>query len=311
MVMYDVIIIGSGPAGLVSAMYTSRLRLKNLVISDMNLPSQILFTEKIENFPGFSESINPAELLDRFKRQAQNFGANFLKEKVIKIEKEGNFWVVKTNKGSYKTISIIVASGAHPKKLGVEGEDKFLGKGVSYCAVCDAPFFKDKEIVVVGGGDTAVEETLYLAKFARKITLIHRRNSLRATKILQERLFSLSCLKIEWNSVLKKIEGKESIEKVKIVNIQTQKEKEISCQGVFIFVGIAPNTEFLKDIVDLDKNGFVIVDKKMRTSQEGIFSCGDCTDISLRQVVVAAGCAAIASISAKEYIEKVKGIEYK
>ncbi len=308
---YDVIIIGRGPAGLTSAVYTARSRLNTLVLGRQDLPSQLSLTDVVENYPGFPQGIKAYQLLERLENQAEKFGAQLKYEKVEKIERKEDKWQIIGRNQRYQTISLIVATGTKPKKLGVKGEEEFLGKGISYCAVCDAPFFKDKNVVVIGGGNTAIEEALYLAKFAKKITLVHRRQMLRATKILQERIFSHNKIEIEWNSLLKEIKGEDKVKSVKLWNIKEEQEKEIFCQGVFIFVGNTPNTEFLKGVVELNQERFVVVDKDMATSQQGIFACGDCTDVSLKQVATAIGTASLAGVKAKDYVENYKGIAYK
>ena len=219
--------------------------------------------------------------------------------------------IVKTEDQEYKTLSIILASGAEARKLNIPGEEEFRGKGVSYCGTCDAPFFKDRKIVVVGGGDTAIEEALYLSKFAREITVIHRRDRLRATQILQERIFSNKKINFSWNSIPLKILGKDKVEGILIKDVKTSEEKEIPCQGVFVFVGNLPNTKFLKGIIKLDDRGYIITDDNMMSTQEGIYACGDVRKKLLRQVVTACGEGATAAFTAQKYVEELKGTSYK
>ncbi|MGB6607906.1 MAG: FAD-dependent oxidoreductase, partial [Atribacterota bacterium] len=229
----------------------------------------------------------------------------------IKEDAEDKVKIVKINNQEYKTLTIILASGAEASKLGVLGEEELRGRGVSYCATCDAPFFKDQKIVVVGGGDTAIEEALYLTKFVREVTIIHRRDRLRATKILQERVFSNKKINFAWDSVVIKILGKEKVEGILIQNKKTGEEKEVPCQGVFIFVGYVPNSKFLKELVKLDKRGYILTDNNMMTSQEGIYACGDVRKKILKQVVTACGEGATAAFAAQKYIEELKGVSYK
>lgn len=307
--MYDVIIIGGGPAGLAAGIYVCRARLKSLLIENENLLSQVTFTDRIENYPGFPEGINGFDLLEKFKKQAKDFGLEFSIGNIKGIKhKEEDLWQIETEDKIYESLSIIVATGARPKKLGVEGEDRFLGKGVSYCAVCDGPLFKEKDVAVMGGGDTAAEEALFLTRFAKKIYLIHRRNSLRATKILEERLFSNRKIEIIWDSVVEEIFGKEKVEKIKIKNVKTKEKKEIQCNAVFISIGFMPNTEIFKNLLDLDESGYIITDEGMKTSQRGIFACGDCRKKSLRQIVTAVSDGAIAGFFSAKYIEELKGV---
>jgi len=313
--IYDVIIIGAGPSGLTAAIYTSRARLKTLLLEGLSVSSQALVTDKIENYPGFPEGIGGFEMIDRFKKQAKLFGTEFVVEDVNSIQpskRQGaNIWQVEVKEKIYYSLSVIIASGAQFKVLGVEGEKRLLGKGVSYCAVCDGAFFKDKDIVVVGGGDTAAEEALFLTRFAKKITLIHRRDRLRATRILQERIFANKKISIIWNSVLNEIIGGSKVQGVRVTDVKTKKETDISCNGVFIFVGLVPNTNFVKDTIKLDENGYVIAEGSMKTSRDGIFACGDCRQTILRQVVTACGDGAFAAFSAQQYVENLKDTAYK
>ncbi|MBU4350463.1 FAD-dependent oxidoreductase, partial [bacterium] len=219
--------------------------------------------------------------------------------------------IIKINNKEYKTMAIILASGVEASKLGVPGEEELRGRGVSYCATCDAPFFKDQKIVVVGGGDTAIEEALYLTKFVQEVTIVHRRDRLRATKILQERVFSNKKINFAWDSLAIKILGKEKVEGVLIQNKKTGEEKEIFCKGVFVFVGNIPNSKFLNEMIKLDQKGYILTDDNMMTSQEGIYACGDIRKKLLRQVVTACGEGAIAAFAAQKYIEELKGTSYK
>jgi thioredoxin reductase (NADPH) len=313
--IYDAIIIGGGPAGLTAGIYLSRARMNTLLIEKALPGGQAILTEIIENYPGFPLGITGPELMQKMEEQAVGFGLKIeygeVEEIKIKEGKEDKVRIVKINNKEHKTLTIILASGAEASKLEVPGEEELRGRGVSYCATCDAPFFKNQKIVVVGGGDTAIEEALYLTKFVREVTIIHRRDRLRATKILQERVFANKKINFTWDSVATKILGKEKVEGVLIQNKKTGEEKEIFCQGVFVFVGNVPNSKFLNEIIKLDKKGYILTDNNMMTSQEGIYACGDVRKKLLRQVVTACGEGATAAFAAQKYIEELKGTSYK
>jgi thioredoxin reductase (NADPH) len=304
---YDVVIIGGGPSGLTAGIYTSRARLKTLVIESFSVPCQALATDHIENYPGFPDGINGFELIEKFKKQAGQFGAEFVEGEVrnIKEHREGDRsgWKIETEDKSYTALSVIIASGASPKRLDVSGEDRFRGKGVSYCATCDAALFKNKEVVVVGGGDAALEEALFLTRFVKKLTLVHRRDALRAAKILQERAFSNKKIDFTWGSIVSGISGDNKVTAVRIRNLKTEKEIDLPCEGVFIFVGYKPNTDFVKGLIELDENGYIVADDNCNTSKKGVFACGDCRKKLLRQVVTACGDGALAAFSAQHHIE--------
>lgn len=314
-ILYDVVIVGGGPAGLTAALYTSRAKLKTMLIDSVSILGQVAMTEHIENYPGFPGGISGLDMLDKFKEQAGVFGTEFLDGNVKKIEehtirgyKAKRLWV--DNK-EYHALAVIVAAGAAPRMVGVPGEKEFRGRGVSYCATCDGPFFKNKSIVVVGGGDTAVQEACFLTSFAKKVTLIHRRDRLRAVKILQERAFANEKIDFIWDSNITEIRGKAKVEGVKVINKKTQEESELASEGVFIFIGFIPNTDFLKGMVDLDEEGYLIEDIAMKTSAPGLFVCGDCRQASFRQIITACGDGATAALSAQYYVEDLKGVAYK
>ena len=319
--IYDAIIIGGGPAGLTAGIYLSRARMGTLLIEKALPGGQAILTEIIENYPGFPHGITGPELMQKMEEQAVRFGLKIEYGEVVEVKikvgkedkkgKEDKVKIVKINNQEYRTLTIILASGAEASKLEVPGEEELRGRGVSYCATCDAPFFKDQKIVVVGGGDTAIEEALYLTKFVREVTIIHRRDRLRATKILQERVFANKKINFAWDSVAIKILGKEKVEGVLIQNKKTAEEKEISCQGVFVFVGNVPNSKFLYELIKLDQKGYILTDDNMMTSQEGIYACGDVRKKLLRQVVTACGEGATAAFAAQKYIEELKGVSYK
>jgi len=300
---YDVIIIGGGPAGLTAGIYASRARGKTLLIESFSVICQAVTTDHIENYPGFPEGVNGFELIEKFKKQAEKFGTEFIAAEVKEIKETKPGWQIVTEDKTYTASSIIIATGASPKRLDVPGEDKFRGRGVSYCATCDGALFKNKEVAVVGGGDTALEEALFLTRFAKKVTVIHRRNALRGTKILQERSFANKKIEIAWDSVVTEITGSGKVAGVKIKNVKTNAITDFSCDGIFICVGYTPNTGFLKDAVPLDEAGYIISDDNCLTSKAGIFAAGDCRKKLLRQVVTAAGEGATAAFACQRYLE--------
>jgi len=311
---YDIIIVGGGPGGLTAGLYTSRADMKVLLLEGNAQASQITMTDMIENYPGVPE-ISGFGLNDTFKKQALSFGLEIKPEQVnlINRKKSGDVegWEVITDSDVYQTRSVIVSTGAAWSSLGVPGEQEFIGRGISYCATCDAPFYRGREVAVIGGGDTAIQEALYLTKFASKVTVIHRRNRLRATAILQQRAFANEKIAFAWDSTVEKILGEDGVTGVKIKKVKTpDRYEELSVDGVFIFVGLVPNTAFIKGAVNLDKDGYIITDRDMKTSAEGIFACGDCISKSLRQVVTACGDGAMAAHSVSLYVDELKGQAY-
>jgi thioredoxin reductase (NADPH) len=321
---YDVAIIGGGPAGITAAIYSARGGMKTIVMEMLTPGGQIATIDLIENFPGL-QSIEGHELARRMKEQAHHFGADFLHEKVKGIgvfspsieelnfhrnEKLDMIFQIMAETKIIYALSVIIATGTQWRRLGVPGEEALRGKGVSYCATCDGPFFRDQEIVVVGGGNTAIQEAIFLTGFAKKVKLIHRRDRLRADKILQERAFSNQKIEFIWDSVIEEIHGDEGVKGVSILNLKSGKREIIPCEGVFVFIGLAPNTEFLNGFIDLDDMGFILTDEDMKTSHKGVFACGDCRKKALRQIITACGDGAVAAHSAREYVEEIKGISY-
>jgi len=309
---YDLVIIGAGPAGLTASIYAQRARLDAVVLERLVPGGQILLSERIENYPGVSLPISPKRLMEKMQRQAENLGMKLeqVETKGIELDEEKKIIHTLSDK-KYTTLAVIIASGTEPSKLGAEGETTFVGRGVSYCATCDAPFFKDREIMVVGGGNTALEETLHLVKFVSKVYLVHRRGMLRAEKILQERAFRNPKVEIIFRSVVTMIYGDSQVEGVNLKNLETGKIKKVPCSGIFISVGLKPNTEFIPGLIECDKKGFVKTRANLETNVPGIFACGDVRKNLLKQVVVACGEGALAAASAEKYINKIKGIEYK
>ena len=302
--IYDVIIIGGGPAGMSAAIYAARARLKTLIIEKAGCGGQIAITDHLENYPGFETGINGFELAVKMQTQATTFGSEITYGEVLSVEVEGNIKKVFLQDKVFETKTIIIASGAAFKKLNVPGEDEFIGKGVSYCATCDGPFFRNKEIAVVGGGDSALQEALYLTKFASKVNLIHRRNEFRAAKILQEKVLANEKINVILDSVVEEICGTQMLDSLKVKNVKTSSVINLAVNGVFLFVGWQPNTKFLENTkINLD-SGYIVTDENMRTNIDGVFACGDVRKKQLRQVVTAASDGAISAISVQHYIEK-------
>ncbi len=301
---YDIVIIGAGPAGLTAGIYAARARMDVLLLEKAVPGGQVLVTDWIENYPGFPEGISGFDLSEKLKTQAEELGLKIETAEVHSLNLAGKVKEIILKDRSITSKSLIIASGASPRKLGI-GEDKFIGKGISFCATCDAPFFKEKTVVAIGGGDTAVQEAIYLTKFAKKVYLIHRRDELRATKILQERAFKNDKLEIVWDSVATGVEGFFGVESVKIKNVKTNEEKTLKADGCFIWVGILPNTEFLNESLKTDEAGFIQADKNMQTSVPGVFAVGDVRDTPLRQIATAVGDGAMAAVSAEHFIENL------
>jgi thioredoxin reductase (NADPH) len=299
---YDVVIIGGGPAGLSAGIYTARARLSSLLIERGAVGGQIINAEWVENYPGFANSISGVALTGAMHQQATRFGLETLIAEVTGLKISGQRKVVATSQGDFDAGAVIIVGGSERQKLGVPGEAEYTGKGVSYCATCDGPFFRDKVVVVVGGGNAAITEALELTKFASKVTVIHRRHELRATKIVQEKAFAEKKIDFLWDSVVEAISGETFVNKIKVRNVVTVKTSELAVDGVFINVGSQPNTGYLKGVLELDAVGAVVVNGKMETSLPGVFAAGDIRSGSIRQVIGAAGDGAIAAISAGKYL---------
>lgn len=301
---HDLIIIGGGPAGLSAAIYGARARLKTLVVEKMYAGGQAAITDRIENYPGFVEGIGGMELTEAMKMQAERFGAKFVNGEAQRIIPKDNGFIVELKNEQLEAKAVILAMGAEARKLMVKGEKEFTGRGVSYCATCDGAFYTDKKVVVVGGGDSAIEEALYLTKFAESVTVVHRRNELRATKILQERAFSNEKIKFLWDSVVEEVKGQEAVEEIVIKNIKTGEITSYPTDGVFVAIGWEPNSSIVKGLVNLSERGYIITDENMATNIPGIFAAGDIREKSLRQVITAAADGAVAAVSAEKYIEE-------
>ena len=300
--IYEVIIIGGGPAGLTAGIYSARAGLSAVLIEKGIFGGQITYAEHVENFTGFPEGISGMELGEKMYEQAQKHGLKTVFAEVTGLEIQGNLKVVTTTDGRFIGKVVILAGGAVRRKLGVEGETGLTGRGVSYCAVCDSAFFKDQKVAVIGGGDTAVTEALHLTKFASKITIIHRRNQLRAAHILQEKVLSEPKIDFLWDNTVTAVEGAEKVERIKLLNVKTGKVSILDVDGVFISVGTNPDTEYVKTILPLDESGYVVTNEKMETPLPGIFAAGDIRHNSARQAITAAGDGATAAIYAQKYL---------
>lgn len=301
---YDLIILGGGPAGLTAGLYAARARLRTLLVEKAIPGGQIATTTLVENFPGFPEGIMGPELSERMHQQAESFGLETVYGEVTGIELVEGFKRVKTPEGDYLAKALIIATGADPNKLGIPGEDRLTGRGVSYCAVCDGAFFKEQVIAVVGGGDSAIDEGLFLTRFAAKVIVIHRRHELRASKVLQERAFANPKMEFIWDTVVEEIMGDDEVKAIRLRNLKTGDSSVLELSGVFIYVGHRPNTEPFKGLIPLDERGYVIATDKMETGTPGIFVAGDVRVNSARQAITAAGDGATAALTAEKYISE-------
>jgi thioredoxin reductase (NADPH) len=303
---YELVIIGGGPAGLTAGLYAARGGLNVILIEKIVPGGQIIITDWIENYPGFPEGLSGPDLVQKMTEQVKRFDLSIENNEVVSVDFSEPVKKITLNDRTLTSHAIIIATGASPKRLGVPGEKTFFGKGISSCATCDGPFFKDSIVAAVGGGDTAVQESLFLTKFAKKVYLIHRRDKLRAAAILQKRALANEKIEMIWDSVLTDISGLTHVENITVKNVKTGDKTQFSVDGCFIWVGTIPNAQFLGDSVKLDEYGFIIADLNMETSVPGVFTAGDVRNTPLRQVVTAVGDGAIAAISAENYIENIK-----
>jgi thioredoxin reductase (NADPH) len=301
--VYDMIIVGGGPAGLTAGLYARRSRLNTLLIEKLIPGGQVLTTDWVDNYPGFPEGISGFDLVDKMRQQTERFELPFISDEIVSLSIQGPEKILKGTQGTYQAKTLVIASGAAHSKLGVPGEELLLGKGVSYCATCDGPFFRDQEIAVVGGGDTAVQEALYMTRFAKKIYLIHRRDQLRACKILQEKALANPVIQPVWNAQVESILGTDGVEEVRIKKVDGSPSQTLPVKGIFIFVGILPNTDWLKGTLSLDTQGFIRTNDHLATSVRGIFAAGDVRRKLLRQISTAVGDGATAVFAAERYLE--------
>ncbi len=301
--VFDVIVVGGGGAGLTAALYTSRGELKTALFERMVAGGQISTTDIVENYPGFPEAIAGPEIAQKMEEQAQKYGTRFFYEEVTGVVQEKTLFKIVAHEAQFFARSVILASGANPRRLNIPGEKEFSARGVSYCATCDGAFFKGKEIAVVGGGDSAIQEALFLTKFASKVTVIHRREELRASKILQTRAFAHQKIGFIWNAIVTGIKGSNKIETLELRDTKTGAVSDFKVQGLFVFIGHDPVSHFVQGLVRCDEHGYVLTDNEFKTSVDGIFACGEVRKGSTRQLVSACGEGCSAALAAQKYID--------
>ncbi len=301
--LYDILIIGGGGAGLTAALYASRAKLSTFLVEKLVPGGQIALTDMVENYPGFPEGITGGDISVRMAEQAKKYGTIMAFETVQSIAKVNHQFEVRAAKTTYHAKAVIIASGAFYRQVGIPGEKELIGKGVSYCAVCDGAFFKEKEIVVVGGGDSAMQEGIFLTRFVKKLTVVHRRDKLRASAILQDRAKANPKITFVWDSAVSSVVGKDKVEGVKLKNLKTNQESDFKTDGVFVFIGQDPATQFLKGFLNLDEKGYVVAGDNLETSVPGVFACGEVRAGAVKQLVSACGEGCEAALAAQAYVE--------
>jgi len=306
--VYDIAIIGSGPGGLSAAIYAARARLSTLVVTGDEFGGQIASTHEVENYPGFEEGIMGPDLTLKMRAQAERFGAEVVTDFITDLDVDGPPFTLTGRLGTYAARAVVVATGASPRKLGVPGETELIGRGVSYCATCDGAFFPDVPVAVVGGGDSALQEGLFLNRFASKITVIHRRDELRAGAYLQQRVFNEPKSEFLWDTVVTEIVGEQGVRQLGLKNLKTGEESTLDVEGVFIFIGHEPNTEMFAGKLDSDERGYILADAHMQTSVPGVFVAGEAQDSHFRQAITTAGDGAKAAMEAIEFVERLEEV---
>jgi thioredoxin reductase (NADPH) len=299
---FDVVIIGAGPSGYTAGIYCSRAGYDTLILSGILPGGQLVNTTEVENYPGFEKGIMGPDLMIEMRKQTQRMGTTIIDDEVVDVDFRHKPFKVLTASEEYEGRAVIIATGANPRKLGLPGEQTFAGKGVSYCATCDGPFFRNQELIVVGGGDSAVEEATFLTKFATTVHLVHRRDSLRASKVMQERAMKNNKIKFHWNSAVIEIKGDQKMHQAVLKNIETKEEKTLNVAGLFVAIGHEPNTKLFKKQIDLDDEGYIILKNKTHTNIEGVFAAGDVHDRNYRQAITAAGFGCMAAIDVDKYL---------
>jgi thioredoxin reductase (NADPH) len=306
----NLVIIGSGPAGFTASIYAGRAQLSPLLITGSALGGQMALTSGIENYPGFPEAITGQELTQLMQKQAERFGTRVEMDEVTEVDFSVYPFKVQTYAQEYEAKAIIIATGASPRKLGVPGEEEFSGRGVSYCATCDGFFYQNRTVIVVGGGDSAVEEAIFLTKYASKVYLVHRRNRLRAEEVFQERAFKNEKIEWVWDSVVTEIVGEQGVAQARIKNVKTDEESLLKADGIFIYIGNVSNTQFLDGQVELNERGYIVTDQKCHTSVPGVFAAGDVQEWVLQQIATAVGSGAMAAMEADKFIAELEGTAY-
>jgi thioredoxin reductase (NADPH) len=307
--IYEVVIIGSGPAGYTAGIYTSRAKLNTLLISGSLPGGQLMTTSEVENYPGFPNGIFGPELMMNMRQQAERFGAKVLDDEVVEVDFKKRPFGIKTHGQEFRSESVIICTGASPRKLGLKAEQEFAGKGISYCATCDGPFFKGEDIAVVGGGDTAIEEATFLTKFGKSVKIIHRKDFLRASKILQEKAFENPKIDFVWDHVVSDISGNRKINSISVRNLRTGEERKISVGGLFVAIGHEPNTSIFKGQLQLDDRGYIALTKNTRTSVDGVFAAGDVHDYRYRQAITAGGFGCMAALDVEKWLVEIRGVD--
>ena len=301
---FDVIIIGSGPAGYTAGIYTARAKRETLIISGVLPGGQLMLTTEVENYPGFENGIFGPELMSLMRKQTERMGAAIVDDEVVNVDFKHRPFKVLTPSEEYESDAVIICTGASPRKIGAKGEQEFGGKGVSYCATCDGPFFRNQEIVVTGGGDTAMEEAIFLTKFGKSVHIVHRRDKLRASQVMQDRAFENPKIKFYWNKVIEEITGKEKVNQIIVRDLKTNEKQQLEAGALFVAIGHEPNTKLFKGQIDLDDQGYIVLKDLTKTSVEGIFAAGDVHDHRYRQAITAAGFGCMAGIDVDKYLSE-------